>query len=115
MAMAPMKPCAKAGCGTLHRESGAYCATHRPKKRVRAKVDRHEGSASARGYGASWRRTRAAKLRANPLCEACEMAGFVAAANTVHHVDHDQTNNAVENLQSLCRRCHEVIHQRVRG
>ncbi len=31
---------------------------------------------------------------------------------TVHHLDHDATNNHETNLVTLCRDCHEVEHGR---
>lgn len=29
----------------------------------------------------------------------------------VHHIDHDRTNNTFENLELLCKRCHQVEHE----
>lgn len=28
----------------------------------------------------------------------------------VHHIDHDRTNNVIENFEMLCKRCHQVEH-----
>lgn len=66
-------------------------------------------SAHARGYDARWRRTRARKLKATPICE---WPDCTAPATDVHHVDglgpngprgHDMTN-----LQSLCHAHHSA-------
>lgn len=32
-------------------------------------------------------------------------------AEVIHHVDHDRTNNEIENLQSLCSNCHRFVHR----
>ena len=60
-------------------------------------------SSTQRGYGAEWRKVRAAHLRAQPNCVQC---GDVA-----EHVDHilplaQGGTHAAANLQSLCQRCH---------
>lgn len=28
----------------------------------------------------------------------------------VHHIDHDRTNNEYDNLELLCKRCHQIEH-----
>jgi len=28
----------------------------------------------------------------------------------VHHIDRDRTNNADDNLMSMCIKCHETLH-----
>ena len=42
------------------------------------------------------------------VCERCGSRRQII----VHHKDHDNTNNAVENLEVLCRSCHNVEHKR---
>ena len=29
----------------------------------------------------------------------------------LHHVDHDRTNNTRENLEGVCKRCHQIEHR----
>lgn len=88
-------------CGAPSDES--RCPAHRPTA-VRA-------SASARGYGSRWRRTRRRFLREHPFCDE---RGCPRLAEHVHHVDllgplgprgHDP-----ENLRALCAHHHGVIH-----
>lgn len=55
-------------------------------------------------------------------CEACgggagqrDEDGFLVRKSlgpklTVHHIDGDVTNNKPENLQTLCRTCHDKVH-----
>jgi 5-methylcytosine-specific restriction protein A len=53
---------------------------------VKRELDRQRPSASARGYGARWRRARLAFLARHPLCAACEAQGRLVAATVVDHV-----------------------------
>lgn len=47
-----------------------------------------------------------------PVIEACEECDVVAAVDR-HHVDGDTHNNARENVQFLCRRCHMAADGRL--
>ena len=107
--------CSVAGCREL--VSFGRCAAH--EAQYLAKRQRYPDTrppASKRGYGAAWTARRASML-ARPehqLCARCYSRGRVVSADVVHHVDHDQHNNSPENLQALCRTCHEVHHGRMR-
>ncbi len=92
----------------LTTDRSGLCEAHR--KQARQEYDRQRPTASARGYGRQWEKTRAAKLRSDPLCERCLARGRVREAWGVHHKDRDPTNNAPENLESICRQCHEAEH-----
>jgi len=59
-----------------------------------------------------WIATRHFKLAKHPLCERCEAQGRIRPASVVHHLDGDPWNNDHTNLLSLCRDCHETIHER---
>lgn len=71
-------------------------------------------TAVKRGYGRAWRKYRAVYLDAHPLCARCKAKGLVVPATVVHHRDGDQWHDAWENLESLCRACHEREHGRDR-
>ena len=69
-----------------------------------------------------WRKTRARKMQANPICERClALHGRVVAARCIHHlvpVESGRTEQEcreicfrLSNLQSLCYKCHSDIHQ----
>lgn len=83
-------------------------------KRARHQAqDRARPSAARRGYGAEWRRIRAAYLRECPLCQRCGAVG-----QEVHHRDGDSSNNEPGNLETLCQSCHSghtMRHQVARG
>lgn len=71
---------------------------------------------------ARWRKLRAEKLRANPICEECMTNDASTLASEVHHVVPVESVSgaaAMErlmfnrmNLQSLCHACHSEIHRR---
>jgi 5-methylcytosine-specific restriction endonuclease McrA len=58
----------------------------------------------------AWRKLRAAKLVAAPLCEHCKARGVLVRANTVDHNTPIAKGGApfpaLEGLTSLCERCH---------
>lgn len=74
---------------------------------------------------ARWRDLRAAKFRANPLCEKCLEEGLVRPAEDIHHkvsfmsvYDRNQRLHLAfdyENLMSLCKHCHQKIHNQAGG
>jgi len=71
-----------------------------------------------------WKKLRAAKMRANPLCERCEKKNRVTPASEVHHkkpFDEGQTQEEIEslafdwdNLESDCEPCHEEAHKELK-
>lgn len=67
-----------------------------------------------------WRKLRAEKLRANPICEVCEAKELSTPATEVHHIqevesvptERDMTKLMFNwfNLKSVCHACHVEIH-----
>lgn len=44
-------------------------------------------------------------------CERCKVIlDFSTKKHCVHHKDHNRNNNALDNLELLCRRCHALEH-----
>jgi 5-methylcytosine-specific restriction protein A len=91
----------------VHRPAGWRSAAE-----VTRALDRERPTASARGYGARWRRARRAFLAQHPLCAACEAQGRVVPATVVdHRVPHrgDPVLFREEsNWQGLCKPCHDA-------
>lgn len=62
---------------------------------------------------ARWRRLRAAKLSASPLCEPCRASGRITKAVQVHHVEARKARPdlmlVMSNLQSVCIPCHNAL------
>lgn len=69
------------------------------------------GNARQRGYTAAWDRLRAAYRLAHPLCAQCLREGRTTIAVDVDHIQPIGRGGALldeSNLQSLCRRCHNI-------
>ncbi len=72
-----------------------------------------------------WRKLRAKKMRANPICELCDERNRSTLATEVHHVvpcETEATERGIEglmfhymNLQSLCHECHKEVHKSMRS
>ncbi len=70
-----------------------------------------------------WRRLRADKLKANPICEECEKIDKSTLATEVHHVvpvesvaspaEMERLMFSRMNLESVCHPCHAEIHRLV--
>lgn len=65
----------------------------------------------------AWHRLRTKQLMAEPLCVYCQALGRVTAAQVVDHKtphkgDRDLFHDP-DNLQSLCKRCHDSTKQRL--
>jgi 5-methylcytosine-specific restriction enzyme A len=91
----------------VHRPPGAKSAAA-----VKAELDRQRPSAVRRGYGARWRRARAAYLARRPLCVPCKTAGRLRAATVVDHVVPHRGDPVLfwdeANWAALCKLCHDV-------
>lgn len=65
---------------------------------------------------AKWHKLRAKQLQNNPLCAFCYAQGIIKEASIVDHIKpHRQDINLFfnpDNLQSLCKRCHDSHKQR---
>ena len=107
----PAKPCAHPGCPAL--TTSRFCPEHT--KTEAQRYDRHQRApASAKRYGHTWQKIRAAYLSAHPLCDMCLAEGKCIAATVVHHRVPlaDGGGNDPANLQALCQRCHSSHHAR---
>ena len=67
-----------------------------------------------------WKKIRLAKLMQNPLCEICLQNNIITSAVDVHHIQsfvnifdplrRKEIAYNFDNLQSLCKVCHQKIH-----
>jgi 5-methylcytosine-specific restriction protein A len=105
----PKKPCAYPGCPKL--TDGRYCDEH-AKAEARRYNRYGRDPESARRYGRTWKKVRAAFLAAHPLCEMCAAEGRLTPATLVHHKVRltDGGTGETENLQALCAECHSRLH-----
>lgn len=69
-----------------------------------------------------WKTLRGIKIHNSPLCEICEEKGLVVPAEDVHHIVSFMSTDDpckrydlaydYDNLMSICKRCHQRIHNR---
>ncbi len=96
---------------------------YKPPRRKRIdKGNRYDGDRRRIYNSTQWRRLSDAKLMLDPLCEMCAKEGRVTPAEDVHHIrSFMATDDPMErarlaydpdNLMSLCKRCHQAIHNR---
>lgn len=64
-----------------------------------------------------WRVLRIRQLRRKPLCEFCEKSRRIVEATVVDHIKPHKGDKALfhdpENLQSLCKKCHDSVKARM--
>jgi len=108
-------PCSHPGCPALVRQ-GSYCPEHQREKQMADRVvrERYEdrtqrGSATERGYGATWTQTSRRFLAEHSYCQRCGQP-----ATIVHHkIARAQGGRDDEdNLAPLCASCHNIVHGR---
>ena len=100
-------PCNKQGCNAL--TSHRYCPMH--EKQSKREDDALRLTSTQRGYNTSLSKIRLIKLSKDPLCERCLLNAHSVMAVLVHHKDRNPRNNAEDNLESLCRKCHDEEHK----
>lgn len=111
--------CKKAGCKKLIEISEKYCKQH--KNFYARQYDRLRMTNKAtRDYrlfyqSKAWKDLRRDKLQSDPLCERCLLKNKYTIATDVHHIkdvfNHWSLRLNYDNLQALCKSCHEGIHK----
>jgi hypothetical protein len=110
-------------CSTKGERNPMYGRNHSPDARAKIAASRPSEMPERRGAGhpmwkgdavdhpvsAGHRRANAAFVKP----ETCERCGEVPPRDW-HHVDGDTLNNVRENLQALCRACHQAVDGRAR-
>lgn len=78
---------------------------------IRKRYDKYRGSPTVRGYGYKWQKLRNWYIHEYPLCVECMIHGRTTAAQVVDHIVPHKGNERllydVNNLQSLCKQCHD--------
>ena len=119
MPIAAARPCRHVGCGQLVRDGSGLCQAHQSDKAVGKFADSRRGSRHERGYGTDWDKKRKRILsRDKGLCQTCLKRGKPRPARAVDHVINkaearrrgwtDEQIEADENLQSICKTCHDA-------
>ena len=105
------RPCSWPGCPNL--TDDRYCSYHQSLYYKQYNNMTRTPEQKAR-YGRSWQRKRNKYIEEHPFCERCLSEGRLIPADTVHHkipVSEGGSDN-FENLMSLCKACHNQIHDR---
>jgi len=98
-------PCKYPGCPEAIRAGERFCGEH--KTLHHRQESKRRGKSKDRGYGGRWQRIRKRVLADEPFCIRCKEDGKVTEADTVHHIDGDVWNVKRDNLESLCKQCHD--------
>ena len=112
MPYAPKRPCPQPGCPDL--VSSGRCSRH-----TRRRYSKRRPNAAQRGYGHKWQKARKQFLQANPVCTDPfnRHGGMPVAATVVDHIEPHRGDAALfwdfeNNVQALCRRCHDSKTER---
>lgn len=92
----------------------------KPKKPEQKRTDRYDAERRRIYQSQRWRMLRLTKLTDAPLCEMCAKKGIIKPAVDIHHIisfmstDDEYRRKALaydyNNLMSLCKECHQFIH-----
>jgi len=81
----------------------------------RSRYQAYVTSAAWRAVRQGWLDEFRLRYQAEPTCGVCR-AAWVLTRDDLHHHTYDRvTAEAFEDLAPLCRRCHEVVHDTIRG
>ena len=110
MPYAAPRPCRRKGCPELVTGKDGFCEQHR--KAEHRRYNREQRPESHKLYRSPrWTRLRNAVLDDNPFCAKCERF-----AELVHHKRPHEGDVVlffdIDNLEPLCRGCHEKEHRR---
>ena len=119
MPVKPKRPCSKPGCRNL--TEGRYCEDHahlaemsRKERHKRYDEQQRDKKAAAFYRSVEWERAREqALIRDHGLCQDCLLDQRITTADMVHHKIPVRMNwdlrLRLDNLVSLCNRCHAKI------
>lgn len=105
----PPRPCRAHLCPQTTSSTSGYCSEHEHLSSGWNKPGRL--SASARGYGANWRRIRSRILkRDNHLCQECMRQKRIVPAYAVDHITPKARGgtDSFDNLEAICKPCHQA-------
>lgn len=93
---------------------------NKPKKKPRKNNGQYDAERRKVYNSERWRKLRAWKFACSPLCEICLSKGAITPAEDIHHIVSFMSTNDpdqriflaydYDNLMSLCKKCHQRIH-----
>ena len=91
-------------------------------KRKQKRIDNYFNERRRIYNSERWHKLSVYKRSVNPLCELCEKKGITRPAEDVHHIisfmkgqDRGEIEDLAynfDNLMSLCKECHQNIHNK---
>ncbi len=115
-----MKECNFIGCSQLipkYKGSPSYCEKH--DKYNKKWLNKNRKDDPKIYHTKRWQNLRKKKLNNNPICEMCEKNNRITMAVMVHHKTPVKENGDLamdyDNLMSLCRQCHNEIHEKMKN
>jgi 5-methylcytosine-specific restriction protein A len=103
----PKKPCRYPGCPAL--TAKRYCSEHQ--RQVDKEYNRNHRPYKKLYNSARWQRLRKWFLSKHPLCTECERQTRITPATVVDHIKPHQGDPELfwdeNNLQALCKPCHD--------
>ena len=91
--------------------SGRRCPVCEEEWKKKNRENDNRESSSKRGYDRHWSKIRSVKLSTDPFCERCTTKGKTVPAKIVHHKDRNAWNRSFDNLESICKDCHNEEHR----
>lgn len=107
----PKQPCAYPSCPEL--TDGRYCEKHRQQIAREYNTYTRDEDTKAFYNSRAWRRLAGLQLKREPLCADCLRAGGITPAEIADHIQPIREGGArlnFNNIQSLCRACHNRKH-----
>ena len=95
---------------------------NKPKKKPQKNNGQYDAERRKIYNSERWRKLRAWKFACNPLCELCQQEDRTVPEDVHHTVSFMSTDDPVQrvalaydfnNLMSLCKQCHQRIHNKL--
>lgn len=97
------------------RELGKHARRSAKREQFRARYYAYVSSAAWRAVRRGWVEEYRLRHAAEPVCEVCGGEWKLAVDDLHHHTYERLTEEVFEDLAPLCRRCHDVVHNTIRG
>lgn len=109
MSWVPSRVCTHAGCSELVKLPARKCPKHQKYERVVYDTTQRDPVATQYYHSRGWKQlSQECKRRAQGLCQLCRAQGIYRAGSEADHIVPRRKGgqDALDNLQWLCRECH---------
>lgn len=111
--------CKHRGCYELVDSGRGYCDAHinergKQSREVNTTYNQQRPERHRFYHTKEWKQLRKKKVAKTPYCERCKAKGVYRPVEIVHHkieIEQDWSKRLeIDNLESVCRSCHNEIH-----